>query len=204
MADGLEVEDVLRSQVNLNTLDSRVDAVARSKEVDLVIPTPAGEAGEICSDMVLSHPVGSVVLVPGISNSPIVSGDQGSMSICSPVVGLRSPVGEKGQEVLRSSPLRNSRTKSCPPGVNRSMLSGPWSLDWLHDHNHGDAGVIFSARKKPLARARAGAGHKKGGQDAVKRRKAGGVFRHTLSSLKKVARLPSKDRSEVLKVLKIT
>ncbi|MCI52591.1 hypothetical protein A2U01_0073837, partial [Trifolium medium] len=30
----------------------------------------------------------------------------------------------------------------------------------------------------------------------------GGVFRHTLSSLKKVARLPSKDQTEVLKVLK--
>ncbi|MCI56375.1 hypothetical protein A2U01_0077626, partial [Trifolium medium] len=32
--------------------------------------------------------------------------------------------------------------------------------------------------------------------------KAGGVFQHTLSSLKKVARLPSKDCAEVLKVLK--
>ncbi|GAU34505.1 hypothetical protein TSUD_388170 [Trifolium subterraneum] len=38
----------------------------------------------------------------------------------------------------------------------------------------------------------------------MKKRKARGVFRHTLSSLKKVARLPSKDRSEVLKILKKT
>ncbi|GAU43941.1 hypothetical protein TSUD_284480 [Trifolium subterraneum] len=30
------------------------------------------------------------------------------------------------------------RTKSCPPGVNRSATSGPWNLDWLQDHNHGE------------------------------------------------------------------
>ncbi|MCI19032.1 sulfate transporter, partial [Trifolium medium] len=43
---------------------------------------------------------------------------------------------------------------------------------------------------------------KKDGQQDPKRRKAGGVFRHSLYSLKKVARLPCKDRSEVLRVLK--
>ncbi|GAU28941.1 hypothetical protein TSUD_59520 [Trifolium subterraneum] len=82
------------------------------------------------------------------------------------------------------------------------MLSGPWSLDWMHDLNQGDVGVIFSARKKPVMGASAVAGRKKGGQDDRRRRKAGWVFRHTLSSLKKVARLPSKDRGEVLKILK--
>ncbi|GAU17883.1 hypothetical protein TSUD_330090 [Trifolium subterraneum] len=44
----------------------------------------------------------------------------------------------------------------------------------------------------------------KGGLAEVKRRKAGGVFRHTISSLKKVARLPNKDRNEVLRILKKT
>ncbi|MCI25862.1 DUF4283 domain protein, partial [Trifolium medium] len=42
------------------------------------------------------------------------------------------------------------RTKSCPPGVNRSVIFGPWSLEWLHDHNHGDARVIFSSKKKKV------------------------------------------------------
>ncbi|MCH90958.1 DUF4283 domain protein, partial [Trifolium medium] len=41
-----------------------------------------------------------------------------------------------------------------------------------------------------------------GGQQDPKRRKASGLLRHSLYSLKKVVRLPSKDRSEVLKVLK--
>ncbi|MCI66232.1 hypothetical protein A2U01_0087490, partial [Trifolium medium] len=27
----------------------------------------------------------------------------------------------------------SKRTKSCPPGVTRSVVSGPWSLEWLHD-----------------------------------------------------------------------
>ncbi|MCI14005.1 DUF4283 domain protein [Trifolium medium] len=66
----------------------------------------------------------------------------------------------------------------------------------------GTSGVIFSARKRPRKGVRTGASLKKGGQEDPKRRKVGGVFRHTLSSLKKVARLPVKDRGEVLKVLK--
>ncbi|GAU12549.1 hypothetical protein TSUD_182630 [Trifolium subterraneum] len=115
LADGLEVEDDTRSQAN------KKDNV----QEDLGIPIPDGEAGEICSDFVLKHPVGSDILALGISGSPLVLGDQRSMLICSPTVGLRSPVGEKGTEM-------------------------------------------------PLAGARAGAGLKKGGQNAVKRRKAGG------------------------------
>ncbi|MCI24583.1 sulfate transporter, partial [Trifolium medium] len=38
-----------------------------------------------------------------------------------------------------SLPTRRKRTLSCPPGGGRSFVSGPWSLEWLHDHNHGDA-----------------------------------------------------------------
>ncbi|GAU45582.1 hypothetical protein TSUD_273820 [Trifolium subterraneum] len=99
---------------------------------------------------------------------------------------------------------RPKRTKSYPPGAHRSVLSGPWSLDWLQDLNQKEVGVLFSASKKPHVGLRAAARHKKGDQEDVKRRKAGGVFRHTLSSLKKVARLPINDRNEVLKILKKT
>jgi hypothetical protein len=61
--------------------------------------------------------------------------------------------------------------------------------------------VIFSARKK----AKQG-DHHKGGQKGVghpgtNHKKAGGVLRHPVHSLKKIARLPAKDRGEVLKVL---
>jgi len=41
-----------------------------------------------------------------------------------------------------------------------------------------------------------------GNKHVASKRKAGGVLRHPMLTLKKVARLPSKDRQEVLKVLK--
>ncbi|MCI47135.1 DUF4283 domain protein, partial [Trifolium medium] len=46
----------------------------------------------------------------------------------------------KGSEALMPAQvhMRRKRTKSCPPRANRSVISGPWSLEWLQDHNHGD------------------------------------------------------------------
>ncbi|MCI74854.1 hypothetical protein A2U01_0096118, partial [Trifolium medium] len=29
---------------------------------------------------------------------------------------------------------RSKRTNSCPSKASRSVISGPWSLEWLHDH----------------------------------------------------------------------
>ncbi|GAU10893.1 hypothetical protein TSUD_426990, partial [Trifolium subterraneum] len=85
---------------------------------------------------------------------------------------------------------------SCPPIENCPVLSGPWSLEWMHDLNQGDAGVIFSASKRRKKGGISGARQKMEGQQDFKRRKAGGLLRHSLYSLKKVARLPSKDRNE--------
>ncbi|GAU30969.1 hypothetical protein TSUD_63800 [Trifolium subterraneum] len=95
----------------------------------------------------------------------------------------------------------NNRATSCPPAESRSATSGPWSWEWLQDHDHGDAGVIFSARKRVKEGGRLGLRHKREGHLESKRRKAGGVLRHPIQSLKKVARLPQEDRVEVLKVL---
>ncbi|GAU48515.1 hypothetical protein TSUD_244350 [Trifolium subterraneum] len=44
--------------------------------------------------------------------------------------------------------VHNNRANSCPPVATRSVCSGPWSLEWLQDLDHGEAGVIFSARKR--------------------------------------------------------
>ncbi|MCI45434.1 hypothetical protein A2U01_0066673, partial [Trifolium medium] len=52
-------------------------------------------------------------------------GVQGSPSICSLAGGLRRPSGTGGLEGSSLVPCRSKRTKSCPPGGNRSMLSGP-------------------------------------------------------------------------------
>jgi len=40
------------------------------------------------------------------------------------------------------------RTNSYPLGRTYLVLSGPWSLEWFGDHNHGDEGAIFSSRKR--------------------------------------------------------
>ncbi|GAU43560.1 hypothetical protein TSUD_245250 [Trifolium subterraneum] len=103
MADGLEEEEDTRFQANMKVINSRADNEVRSVEEDLVNPKPPGEAVITCPDLVLNHPVASANYVSGIRNSPLVSGDQGSISICSPTVGLRSPVGEKWQETERRS-----------------------------------------------------------------------------------------------------
>ncbi|CAJ2642053.1 unnamed protein product [Trifolium pratense] len=97
---------------------------------------------------------------------------------------------------------RRKRSDSCPPKVSRSIISGPWSLEWLHDHNYGDAEVIFSASKRLITRDHNGVRKQKGSQIDPRRRKERGLLSHPLHSIKKVARMPSKDRREVLKVLK--
>ncbi|CAJ2657871.1 unnamed protein product [Trifolium pratense] len=98
--------------------------------------------------------------------------------------------------------LLGKRTSSCPPEVRRSVISGPWSLEWLQDQNHGDAGVIFSVSKKSSKETLHGPSLKRKVNQDPRRQKAGGVLRHPIHSLKKVARMPTKDRGEVLKVLK--
>ncbi|GAU47563.1 hypothetical protein TSUD_404100 [Trifolium subterraneum] len=54
--------------------------------------------------------------------------------------------GETGRDA--GNQTRSKRAISCPPTATRTVISGPWSLEWLHDQNDGDAGVLFSASKK--------------------------------------------------------
>ncbi|KAK2421300.1 heterogeneous nuclear ribonucleoprotein A0 [Trifolium repens] len=101
----------------------------------------------------------------------------------------------------RSHP-RCSRATSCPPSEDREALSGPWSWEWLRDHNHEGAGVIFSASKRARMRDPSRGGQKRAGHPDTNNMKAGGgVLRHPVHSLKKIARLPTKDRGEALKAL---
>jgi len=45
-----------------------------------------------------------------------------------------------------SAPKQGKHTNSCPPGRTRLVLSSPWNLEWLHDHNHAE--IICSTKKK--------------------------------------------------------
>jgi hypothetical protein len=102
----------------------------------------------------------------------------------------------------RKSIRRRNHTSSCPARAVCSLKSGPWSLEWLSDQHHGDAGVISSSRKKSKKVMRPGDPCNQVGFVDKKRKKVDGVLRHFVHSLKKVARLPCKDRSNVLKILK--
>ncbi|MCI60814.1 hypothetical protein A2U01_0082070, partial [Trifolium medium] len=74
----------------------------------------------------MDHHVGRAACASGKGVSSIPLDNCDSPSICSPAEGVRHPVSVGG---LEESPPRSSlmkRTKSCPPGVNRSAISGPW------------------------------------------------------------------------------
>jgi hypothetical protein len=118
--------------------------------------------------------------VPGAGASTLIMVSQNSSA----------EVGSKRKTV------RNDYT-SCSLGN-----SGPWSVDWLQNIQQGDIGLI-SSKNKRLKKVGNTVGGKGGRllKNKVKK-KAGGVLRHPVLTLKKVARLPSKDREEVMKVLR--
>ena len=90
------------------------------------------------------------------------------------------------------------RASSCPPKATRSITSGPWSLEWLSDQHHSEAGVVSSSQKGGKKSVRLS--KKEGQADNVhqKRKKIYGALRHPVLSLRKVARLPLGDRETVL------
>ena len=105
-----------------------------------------------------------------------------------------------------TSPLQGTqvscRSSSCPHNATRSLASGPWSLEWLSDPHHSEAGVVSSSRKDGNKRVRWS--KKKGQADKFhqKRKKIFGFLCHPVLSLKKVARLSMCDRAAVLQILK--
>jgi hypothetical protein len=43
--------------------------------------------------------------------------------------------------------IKGKRASACPPSRTRSLVYGPWSLEWLTNHNHGDVGVVSYSRR---------------------------------------------------------
>jgi len=98
--------------------------------------------------------------------------------------------------------MKRLRTASCPPTGARSLMSGPWSLEWLSDQVHCEAGVISSSCKHIKKVGRPKEPLCKSNSFTQKRKKLNGVLRHSVHSLKKVARLSNNDREAVLQILK--
>jgi len=75
-------------------------------------------------------------------------------------------------------------------------------MEWLRDQDHGDVGIVSSSRWKRKQLVVSKKAKQSEGVSMLKRKKAGGVLCHPVHSLKKVARLPSNDRTVVLHNLK--
>jgi hypothetical protein len=101
-----------------------------------------------------------------------------------------------------TSQAKHTRTLSCPPGGRGLGRKGPWSLEWLQDRALGDAGVIFSATKRVKNGSAEGNTQIRDARPGQTKKRAGGLLRHSIYSLKRVARLPTKEREEVMRILR--
>jgi hypothetical protein len=140
-------------------------------------------------------------------NSPILtpvvlkeqSKDDGGNTLETETVVIAQPSQAAEGEIKRPT---NVRTSSCPPGKGRMTSSGPWSIEWLNDHFDEDAGIVFSSKKKKCMSKKVQSDVGQGSVTRKKNRNSGGVLHNSALSLKKIARLPSKDRNAVLKIMR--
>ena len=110
--------------------------------------------------------------------------------------------GDLGEDItLHSEGKEQASAVSGPPFAGKQMVSGPWSTEWLKDH-HGGADIIFSTKRKFIKVGKRKVKNCQEGGEGTKRQKIGGELRHTIHTLKKVARMSSKDRDAVLRTLK--
>jgi hypothetical protein len=120
----------------------------------------------------------------------------GTRNINKAIVSLDNDKGEVGVEDLISRHAHSGtrkigkRTTSCPPGRVHSFSSGPWSLKWINRQNTTDKIVKNKTTSVVVPR-----GAKK---------KVCGALRHNAQSVKHIARLPAKDRLEILRALRKT
>ena len=110
------------------------------------------------------------------------------------VVGVGQALNQHGgSDTAVKWSYRRSRMVSCLPQADRSVVSGPWSLELLCGQHHSEAGVVSSSRKYYRIGVRPKGRGSQVEASPQKRKKVNGVLRHSVYNLKKVARLPIKD-----------
>ncbi|GAU21717.1 hypothetical protein TSUD_180610 [Trifolium subterraneum] len=148
IADGLEFEVENGMRVNDLVSDAHVETDVRNVKEAMVMPNQSDKAVVSSSDLLLECDPPSLGTDGYQSSSEI----QGCSSFLPPMEEVTRPTGSLRQDVFPMAPSTVKRTSSCPPGGNHSVVSGPWSLDWLQDLNQGDAGMLFSAQKRSFRR----------------------------------------------------
>lgn len=85
-----------------------------------------------------------------------------------------------------SSRKQRIKSSSSAIDVTQSSRSEPWSVEWLHNLQHGDVGLISSKKKRLKKAMKVGDGNRRRGAQFTTKKKAG-VLQHPVLILKKVA-----------------
>ena len=160
---------------------------ASTPAVQQPAPYPSQSEPSVCKDGTIVETEIQVAVGSNI-NEDLTSGVEGSAS---------TPVDQ-----TKTVDLRPKR-KIMKAGTSYSLgNSGPWSVDWLQNFQHGDQGLISSKNKRLTKVAIANGGNGGRISNNNSKKKAGGVLRHPVFTFKKVARLPIREREEVMRVLR--
>jgi hypothetical protein len=84
------------------------------------------------------------------------------------------------------------KASSYPNSRKKYSISGPWSFEWIKDHHLGDVGVIFTHNEKNKVIQKQ---HHKGVPKSQ-------MHIPSLVSLRRVARMPLKDRQALLRMFR--
>jgi len=186
---GKIIEKLEASKVNGETEHAVPESLKQDEGlVDVSIGSPHMATPLPCSTSPKEDAAPYIDLVAAIPKvvSPVIQNESSNERVSTQVVGQK--------KVSK----RRKRTTSFPPGAGRSLVSGPWSMEWLRDQVHGDVGIISSSRRKDKQAVVSKKAKQSEGVTKSKRKKVGGVLRNSIHSLKKVARLPYNDRTAVL------
>jgi len=112
-----------------------------------------------------------------------------------------SPVLEPVEQPLI---VETSRTSGNIQGSNTSRLiasnnMGPWSIDWIQNRKEG---FVFSSARDDTSKAMKGKALSHATSSKSRANKKQGSFKHSVGFMKRIARMPVRDRKQVLHFLK--
>jgi hypothetical protein len=109
------------------------------------------------------------------------------------------------EPVLCPVDTQNDHTKQCnkvqpSAGTSRPINKGPWSLDWVSNVPIEEGGTVFTAAPSTAAEQNSLVKIVHGQTDKNTNKKS--ASKHSVGFLKRIARMPSIDRKEILKIIK--
>jgi len=116
------------------------------------------------------------------------------------LVGQSAPPSDHPNHVSNCATSKLQSTKDASCSISRKpSISGPWSFEWIKDHHLGDVGVIFTHKQNKKMK------HHNQQQDHNQQHKGVAntpIHNPSLVSLRRVARMPLKDRQALIRMLK--